>query len=165
MFSFSKKTAIVSLALLVMTQSKCLAHGAASNQRLLVHNLQAIHSADQIAIFRSRLLKLEIPKVNAFNTHTHYVQWLQTTATHAEEAAAQARATAGAHQASFGAVVPPPVISANRVLLMHLTATNFLGQNTPTIAAEEANYHEMWAQDTAAMYGYERAHEIEGALF
>jgi PPE-repeat protein len=50
--------------------------------------------------------------------------------------------------------VPPPVIAANRVLLMTLIATNFFGQNTPAIAATEAQYMEMWAQDAAAMYGY-----------
>jgi len=33
-------------------------------------------------------------------------------------------------------------------------ATNILGQNTPAIAATEAQYMEMWAQDAAAMYGY-----------
>jgi PPE-repeat protein len=46
------------------------------------------------------------------------------------------------------------VIAANRVLLMTLIATNFFGQNTPAIAATEAQYMEMWAQDAAAMYGY-----------
>jgi PPE-repeat protein len=50
--------------------------------------------------------------------------------------------------------VPPPVIAANRALLMTLIATNFFGQNTPAIAATEAQYIEMWAQDAAAMYGY-----------
>ncbi len=50
--------------------------------------------------------------------------------------------------------VPPPVIAANRVLLATLVATNFFGQNTPAIAATEAQYMEMWAQDAAAMYGY-----------
>ena len=50
--------------------------------------------------------------------------------------------------------VPPPVIAANRTQLMSLTATNFFGQNTPAIAATEAQYSEMWAQDAAAMYGY-----------
>uniref|UniRef100_UPI0031CE6B8D PPE family protein, SVP subgroup n=1 Tax=Mycobacterium sp. TaxID=1785 RepID=UPI0031CE6B8D len=33
-------------------------------------------------------------------------------------------------------------------------ATNFFGQNTPAIAATEALYAEMWAQDATAMYGY-----------
>ena len=50
--------------------------------------------------------------------------------------------------------VPPPVIAANRVLLMTLIATNFFGQNSAAIAATEAQYMEMWAQDAAAMYGY-----------
>jgi PPE-repeat protein len=50
--------------------------------------------------------------------------------------------------------VPPPIIAANRALLMSLIATNFLGQNTPAIAATEAHYAEMWAQDAAAMFGY-----------
>jgi PPE-repeat protein len=37
---------------------------------------------------------------------------------------------------------------------MALLATNFLGQNTAAIAATEAQYAEMWAQDAGAMYGY-----------
>ena len=35
-----------------------------------------------------------------------------------------------------------------------MVATNFLGQNTAAIAATEAHYGEMWAQDAAAMYAY-----------
>jgi PPE-repeat protein len=50
--------------------------------------------------------------------------------------------------------VSPAVIAANRTLLMALIATNLLGQNTAAIAATEAQYMEMWAQDAAAMYGY-----------
>ena len=46
------------------------------------------------------------------------------------------------------------MIAANRALLIALVATNFVGQNTPAIAATETNYAEMWAQDAAAMYGY-----------
>ncbi|VBA37491.1 putative PPE family protein PPE29 [Mycobacterium innocens] len=83
-----------------------------------------------------------------------YVAWMSTTATQAEQAANQARAAAGAYAAAFAATVPPPVIAANRSLLMSLIATNILGQNTPAIAAAEAQYAEMWAQDAAAMYGY-----------
>ena len=37
---------------------------------------------------------------------------------------------------------------------MVLIATNVFGQNTAAIAATEAQYAEMWAQDAAAMYGY-----------
>jgi PPE-repeat protein len=53
--------------------------------------------------------------------------------------------------------VPPPVIAANRAQLMSLVATNFLGQNTPAIAATEAHYGEMWAQDATVMYAYAAA--------
>ncbi|OMC27153.1 PPE family protein [Mycobacterium colombiense] len=85
---------------------------------------------------------------------TPYVSWLSVLAAQAEETAGQARAAAAAFEAAFAMTVPPPVIAANRVLLANLVATNFLGQNTPAIAATEAQYMEMWAQDAAAMYGY-----------
>ena len=70
------------------------------------------------------------------------------------ETAIQANAAVAAYEAAFASTVPPPVIAANRSLLMALVATNFFGQNTPAIAATEAQYAEMWAQDAAAMYGY-----------
>ncbi|WP_343576503.1 PPE family protein [Mycobacterium sp.] len=83
-----------------------------------------------------------------------YVAWLSASAAQAEETAAQARAAASAYETAFAMTVPPPVIVANRSLLAALVATNFLGQNTPAIAATEAQYAEMWAQDAVAMYGY-----------
>ena len=83
-----------------------------------------------------------------------YVSWLSVLAAQAEDTASQGRAAAAAYEAAFAMTVPPPVIAANRVLLMTLIATNFFGQNTPAIAATEAQYMEMWAQDAAAMYGY-----------
>ncbi|OBK71705.1 PPE family protein [Mycobacterium sp. 1165178.9] len=85
---------------------------------------------------------------------TPYVSWLSVLGAQAEETAGQARAAAAAFEAAFAMTVPPPVIAANRVLLATLVATNFFGQNTPAIAATEAQYMEMWAQDAAAMYGY-----------
>jgi PPE-repeat protein len=89
-----------------------------------------------------------------------YVDWLSTTATQAEETANQARAAVAAYEAAFAMTVPPPVIEANRALLMALIATNFFGQNTPAIAATELLYAEMWAQDAAAMYGYSAASAV-----
>lgn len=83
-----------------------------------------------------------------------YAAWMSTTAAQAEQTANQARAAAAAYEAAFAMTVPPPVIAANRSLLATLVATNLLGQNTPAIAATEAHYAEMWAQDAAAMYGY-----------
>jgi PPE-repeat protein len=85
---------------------------------------------------------------------TPYVSWINAAAAQAEETASQARAAAAAFEAAFAMTVPPPVIAANRVLLMTLIATNFFGQNSLAIAATEAQYMEMWAQDAAAMYGY-----------
>src|SRR5574337_372036 len=67
---------------------------------------------------------------------------------------AMAAAAAAAYETAFAMTVPPPVIAANRAHLAVLVATNFLGQNTPAIAATEAFYGQMWAQDAAAMYGY-----------
>lgn len=83
-----------------------------------------------------------------------YVTWINTTGVQAEQAATQAKLAAGAYETAFAATVPPPVIAANRALLMALIATNIFGQNTPAIAAAEAQYLEMWAQDAAAMYAY-----------
>ncbi len=60
--------------------------------------------------------------------------------------------------------VPPPVVVANQVQLAALVATNVLGQNTPAIAATETDYAEMWAQDTAAMYGYAGSSASAGKL-
>ena len=60
--------------------------------------------------------------------------------------------------------VPPLVIAANRAELSALVATNILGQNTPAILANEAQYSAMWAQDAAAMYGYAAASASAGAL-
>jgi PPE-repeat protein len=83
-----------------------------------------------------------------------YVAWMNATAIQAEETASHAQAAATAFDAAFAMTVPPPVIAANRAQLAVLVATNYLGQNAPAIAATEAHYAEMWAQDATAMYGY-----------
>ncbi|OBF61439.1 hypothetical protein A5756_01775 [Mycobacterium sp. 852002-53434_SCH5985345] len=83
-----------------------------------------------------------------------YVSWLNATAAQAEQTATQAISAAAAYEAAFAATVPPPEVAANRSQLAMLVATNLLGQNTPAIAATEAQYGEMWAQDAVAMYGY-----------
>ncbi|BBZ72278.1 PPE family protein [Mycobacterium paraseoulense] len=93
-----------------------------------------------------------------------YVTWMHATAAQAEQAGMQATAAAVAHEAAFAATVPPPLIAANRALLMQLVATNFLGINTPAIAATEAQYGEMWAQDAMAMYAYAGASSAAAML-
>jgi PPE-repeat protein len=93
-----------------------------------------------------------------------FVSWITATAAQAQLAGAQATAAVAAYEAAFGMTVPPPVIAANRALLLALVATNFFGQNTPAIMATEADYVEMWAQDATAMYGYAGASSAASAL-
>ncbi|MGH3959976.1 PPE family protein [Mycobacterium sp.] len=83
-----------------------------------------------------------------------YVAWMNGTAAQAEQAAIQARTAAAAYEQAYAMTVPPPVIAANRANLQSLINTNTLGQNTPAIAATEAQYGEMWAQDNLAMHTY-----------
>jgi PPE-repeat protein len=83
-----------------------------------------------------------------------YVDWLAGTAGQAAQTSAQARLAAAAYESAFATTVPPAVIAANRSLLAALVATNFLGQNTPAIAATEAHYMEMWFQDGVTMDSY-----------
>ncbi|MEM6104990.1 PPE family protein [Mycobacterium sp. 050272] len=93
------------------------------------------------------------------NAATSYVDWLSTAAVQAGETAAQAYAAAAVYDEAFAMTVPPQLVAANRLQLMVLVATNFLGQNTPAIAACEAQYAEMWVQDATAMYSYASASE------
>ena len=86
-----------------------------------------------------------------------FVAWLQGTSAQAAQTSAQASLAAAAYEGAFTATVPPAVVAANRSLLAALVATNFLGQNTPAIAATEALYMEMWFQDGATMDTYATA--------
>jgi PPE-repeat protein len=93
-----------------------------------------------------------------------FVAWTAATAAQVQQAATQARAAAAAYEAAFALTVPPPVITANRSLLQALIATNFFGQNLPSIAATEADYAEMWTQDATAMYSYASASAAASTL-
>jgi len=83
-----------------------------------------------------------------------YVAWLHTTASQAAQMSMAATTMAGSFVATQTAVVHPSVVTANRTLLAHLIATNVLGINFPAIAATEAQYLQMWADNTTAMLGY-----------
>ncbi|OBK10393.1 PPE family protein [Mycobacterium asiaticum] len=85
---------------------------------------------------------------------TPYVAWISDTAGLAEQFASQASAAAAAYENAVAAMVPPQLVISNRLQLMQLLATNVFGQNTNAIAALEAQYGEMWAQDAATMYQY-----------
>ncbi|HET9877575.1 MAG TPA: PPE domain-containing protein [Mycobacterium sp.] len=93
-----------------------------------------------------------------------YATWMHTTSARAEQTAIQAKAAASAYETAFAMTVPPPAVAANRAQLMLLVVTNFLGQNTLAIAATEAHYAEMWAQDVTAMYGYAHSAAVAAQL-
>jgi PPE-repeat protein len=84
-----------------------------------------------------------------------YQAWVTQMAAMASATAASATAAATAYETTRAAMVPLTAVVANRTQLSTLVATNVLGQNTPAIMANEAAYAEMWAQDVAAMVGYQ----------
>ncbi len=83
-----------------------------------------------------------------------YVGWLSAAATQATGAAGQAQAVADSFEAARAATIHPLAVAANRNGFVQLVLSNFFGQNAPSIAAAEAEYEGMWAQDVAAMAGY-----------
>lgn len=93
-----------------------------------------------------------------------YLVWLNATADQAAQTSGQASAAVAAYEAAYAMTVPPALIAANRAQLAMLTATNFIGQNTPAIAATEAQYGEMWAQDATAMSTYAAASATASTL-
>lgn len=131
----------------------------------LADELNTTASASQSAISNLTGEEWIGPSSSAMATAVQpYLTWMHTTAAQLQQAASQAMASAAAYEAAFAMTVPPPLIAANRAQLAALTATNVLGQNTAAIAATEAQYGEMWAQDAAAMYGYAAASAAAGKL-
>jgi PPE-repeat protein len=86
-----------------------------------------------------------------------YIAWLEATATEAAQSGAQAKAAAAAYQTAYSAMVPLPLITANRAELATLVSNNFLGQNTGAIAQNEAEYLDMWIQDALGMDTYQQS--------
>jgi PPE-repeat protein len=86
-----------------------------------------------------------------------YLAWLRTTAQQCEQLFASAQAVAAAFNSTFTAVVPPAFVSANRVRLAQLLATNWFGSNLAAIAATEDEYVGVWANNSAAMFRYQVA--------
>lgn len=80
--------------------------------------------------------------------------WLRAVASHAARAARHATAAAAAYDAALAAAVPLGALAGNRTQLASLVASNIFGFNAPAIAATEAEYERMWAQDVAAMSDY-----------
>jgi PPE-repeat protein len=83
-----------------------------------------------------------------------YLGWLNAAAGQAAQTAGQARLAASAFEAAQASTVHPTMVAANRAARVWLVAADLLGLNAPAIAAAEAEYEQMWAQDVAAMEGY-----------
>ncbi|MFQ2873722.1 PPE family protein, partial [Mycobacterium sp. MS3] len=83
-----------------------------------------------------------------------YAGWLHAAAAGAEGAAAQVRAAAEEFESALTSAVPPAAVAANRVEFVSLVTSNWFGLNAPAIAAAEASYEQMWAQNVATMFGY-----------
>ena len=83
-----------------------------------------------------------------------FAAFLHTTAAQAAALGAQTTAQAGLYETARGAVASPAAIAANRAEFLVLVATNWLGQNSAAIAANEAVYMGYWTQDAAAMEAY-----------
>jgi PPE-repeat protein len=83
-----------------------------------------------------------------------YTAWLHATAVQAAQMSMAATSMASSFAVTWAAVVHPSVVTANRTLLAQLIATNVFGVNFPAIAATEAQYMQMWANNTTAMLGY-----------
>jgi PPE-repeat protein len=86
-----------------------------------------------------------------------YLTWLQTTAQQTQQTAASAMAAAAAFNSVRATVVPTAQVTANRMQLVQLLATNTFGKNLPAIAETEAQYQSMWANNSAAMSRYQAA--------
>jgi PPE-repeat protein len=92
------------------------------------------------------------------------VTWLRATAQQTQQAAASAQTAAAAFSSVQAAVVPISVVAANRTRLAQLLATNGFGRNLPAIAATEAAYQTMWANNSAAMSRYQATSAQASAL-
>ncbi|MDP7701994.1 MULTISPECIES: PPE family protein [unclassified Mycobacterium] len=93
-----------------------------------------------------------------------YVDWLTVTAGQAERAAIQSQSAAAAFETAFASIVPPPLVATNRAELAQALQTNIFGLNNGLIAQLEAQYAEMWAQNTLTMYAYASSSALASKL-
>ena len=112
----------------------------------------------RLADYRSVTSKLAATEITEMTqAAAPYIDWLDATAARAAHAATQAETAASAFESALAAVVPLPVVEANRAQWVLLASTNSLGQLSPAIADTEAEYDRMWARDAAAMNTYAAA--------
>jgi PPE-repeat protein len=109
----------------------------------------------RLADYRSVTSKLAATEITEMTqAAAPYIAWLDATAARAAHAATQAKTAASAFESALAAVVPLPVVEANRAQWISLASTNSLGQLSPAIADTEAEYDQMWVRDAATMNAY-----------
>ncbi|CAM4158106.1 putative PPE family protein PPE29 [Mycobacterium basiliense] len=86
-----------------------------------------------------------------------YLDWLRGAAQQCQQLSAAAQLAVAAFGSTVSTVVYPAEVSANRLQLAQLLATNGFGRNLAAIAETEAQYQNMWVSNSAAMYRYEAA--------
>src|ERR1700761_9514487 len=83
-----------------------------------------------------------------------YLSWLRTTAQQAQQLGSSTQTAAAAFSSTLASVLHPTVVSANRVQLSRLLATNGFGRNLPAIAQVESEYQDIWESNSAALSRY-----------
>ncbi|ETW25447.1 PPE family protein [Mycobacterium gastri] len=86
--------------------------------------------------------------------HAPYLAWLTQASTDSAARAAQQQTAATAYTAAVAAMPTLAELAANHAAHAVLTATNFFGINTISIALNEADYVRMWVQAAAVMGTY-----------
>ena len=86
-----------------------------------------------------------------------YLAWMRATAQQCLQLSSSLQLAATAFGSTLATVVSPAAVSANRIQLAQLLATNGFGKNLAAIADTEAQYQTMWVNNSAAMYRYEAA--------
>jgi PPE-repeat protein len=91
------------------------------------------------------------------NAVAPYLTWMRGAAQQCQQLGSSVLAAAVAFNSTASAVVPTATVTANRVRLAQLLATNGFGKNLAAIAQTESQYQEMWVNNASAMYRYEAA--------
>lgn len=91
------------------------------------------------------------------------VGWMSELAAQCATIGAKHAAFAAAYQAANATIPKVPVVVENQAEHVTLQATNFLGINTASIAANRALYQTYWDVAAGAMQGYEAVGAVESA--
>ncbi len=119
-----------------------------------LYDLAADHSSTTAKLIAQRQEPSATPPSQAA---VPYAAWLNAIAQYVKQTAVHAQAAVNAYESALTAMVPPPVIHANRMLRTLLATANWFGQSSPAIADTDAAYEHMWARNADAVREYAAA--------